>query len=136
MPILETPSDVPSLDIDMVREQFEAIWQKNTVQVDIIRDTNAQGGDYFHDDESNVPVTRQIYLNVQGTHSDWYKREKYGITTTDSEYHAYARWYEDIQNNDRIVWAGKRFVVANLNKSLYGGLFAFQEFDLRKIDKV
>ena len=105
MSILDIPCNVPGLcDIETVREQFQAIWSKNTVEVDLIRNNNPQGGDYFHEDEGVEPQTRKVWLNVQGTRSDYYKREKSGITTTEGEYHAYARWYEDIQNNDRIIW--------------------------------
>jgi hypothetical protein len=136
MAILDIACEVPGLcDIDTTRLQFQAIWSKNTVLVEVQRFDRPQAGDYFHDDESPGPVVRTIWMNVQGTSSNFYRRDKFGITSTESRFHAYTRWYEDIQNNDRIIWDGKMYVVENWNRSLYGGQIVFQEFDLKVVDK-
>ena len=132
---LEYDTDAPDVDADRIKEDFEAIWSKNVVEVDIIRERNPQGGDYFHEDEGTQPQVRKIWLNIQGTQSNFYKRANYGIITDDSEYHAYARWYEDIENNDKIVWDGKTFVTKNVNRSTKSGEYVWWEFDLKRVDK-
>lgn len=132
---LEYDTDVPDVDAERVKSDFEAIWSKNVVEVDIIRETNPQGGDYFHEDEPTNPQVRKIWLNIQGTQSDYYRRAQRGIVTDDSEYHAYARWFEDIENNDKIVWDGKTFVIKNMNRSTKSGQYVWIECDLRRVDK-
>ena len=54
------------LDIDIVREDFECIWSRNIIQVELIREQNPQAGDYFREDESEGRIRRKIWLNLQG----------------------------------------------------------------------
>ena len=134
MPTLVTPTDVPGLDIDNVRKCFEAIWQKNTVEVRIVRENNSQGGDYFHDDEDVAEVKTFIFINIQGTQSDYYERKQYGIDSTASVYHCYVRYTEDIGKNDRILFEGETWKIININRSRYAGAITWIEFDIQKVN--
>jgi len=137
---------VPDLDIEDVREDFLYIWSKNIVVVDLLRDVNPQGGDYFIAAEARGTTRTQIQLNIQGVMSNAYKRAVQGITTTDEDIKAYALYTTDIQETDLIefrtdyavgtiqIKSGERFRIENYNKSSYAGQVAFKEFTLKRID--
>ena len=129
----------PELDINRVREDFFCIWQKNVTEVILVRDKTPMGGDYFHDDEEPEPEERKVLLNVQGVGTDGYERKVQGIVETGQSFHAYALWNEDIINQDIIYMTDAngttlKFVIKNMNKSLYAGQYAFQEFDLVRVN--
>jgi len=127
--------DTSSIVLDRIREDFMFIWQKNIIQVELIREKNPQAGDYFHEDENEIELRKKIWMNIQGTSSNAYKRTDSGIVTTDSTLHAYVKWDEDIENLDVIKFKKDIFRIVNYNKSMYSGQYAFKEFDLKKIDK-
>jgi len=129
----------PELDINQVREDFYCIWKKNIMEVTLVRENRPMAGDYFHDDIEPDPVSKKIYLNIQGLGTDGYDRKVQGIVETGQSFHAYALWNEDIVNQDIIYMTDAtgttlKFVIKNMNKSLYAGQFAFQEFDLVRVN--
>lgn len=127
-------TDVPDLDLSQVREDFRAIWIKNTViAVRQISDP-VEGGNYGDEDEPPVESTSQIIVNIQGVSSNSYQRLKPGIISAGSIFHAYVEWDTDLANDDRILWNGIIFIVKNWNDSMYAGQTAFREFDLQVID--
>lgn len=127
--------DNTDLDLEEVREDFEYIWSKNIVQVELIREENPVSGDYFNEDEANVIIRRRIWLNIQGvTNSDAYKRITPGVVTTESTLHVYAKWDEDIRNLDVIKFEERTYRIEGFDKSRYAGQIVFQDFDLKRID--
>ena len=122
------------LELDRVREDFEFIWSKNIVQVELIREKNPQQGDYFNND-ANVIIRRMIWLNLQGISSHDYKRMVAGIITPDAKLHAYAKYDDDIQNLDVIKFGDWVYRIDGFNKSMYAGQIAFQDFDIKRQDK-
>ncbi|MCH9049105.1 MAG: hypothetical protein IH836_09265, partial [Proteobacteria bacterium] len=87
------------VDIVRIREDFEIIWNRNLVEVKHTRQGNAQGGDYFSDDEDTNPNETTIFLNIQGQ-SQNFKRMQQGIVTEES-YHAYAKFDEKVARQNR-----------------------------------
>ena len=132
----EANDELCQLDIDDVREDFEVIWFKNVIEVLISRDANSSAGDYFNEDDVSKTGFRKMKLNIQGISSNLYRRGEQGLVTAGQTYKAYARWNEDVQNKDIIIWDKQRFVIKNHNKSLYEGQVCHQEFDLARVDKV
>jgi len=127
-------SYAPDIDVNRMRDDFEAIWLLNITTVVLVRDTNPQGGDYFNDDISTTPIERDIDLNIQGVSTGQYSREQQGIITAGQRWHCYALWNEDISSTDIIYWSGDKFRIENLNTG-YKEQFVFQEFDIVKINK-
>jgi len=129
-------SDIPDLNIDEVRRDFFDIWQKNIVVVEQWRPQEGEAGNYGSETDGNVwLVSKEIRLNIQGSGSDNYSRQQYGIDTTSKGWHAFALYTESLQNNDRIIWNGNRFIINNINQGTYAGQRVFWEFDLKSIDK-
>jgi len=124
------------LDVERVKEDFETIWSKNIIEVDLIRELNPSANDYFAEGENPNAIRRKVWLNVQGVSTDAYRRMVAGIITPDSTYNCFAKWDEDIQNEDIIKIGTFTFRVQNHNKSMYAGQYVFQEFQLKRIDKV
>jgi len=108
---------------------------RNIIQVDIIREKNPQAGDYFREGESPDTIRRKIWLNIQGTSSNEYKRIQAGIITPDGTLHAYAKWDEDIEDLDVVKVGDWYYRIMGFNKSQYAGQIAFQDFDLKRQDK-
>ena len=133
---LEYNSHAPGVTKERLRSDFEAIWQKNVVEVSLIKRSDTQAGDYFHEGESQGLTTTKIFLNIQGSSSDHYTRQPSGISTTGAIWKAYARWFENIGNLDVIIWNGKRFIVEEFNKSYHEGNIIFQEMNLKRVDKL
>jgi hypothetical protein len=133
--VLEYNTKAPGVTIDRIRSDFEAIWKQNVVAVLRRRKVDAQSGDYFHEGDDPTVNELTVYLNVQGQSSDKYSREKAGLSTTGATYKAYARWTEDLQNLDELVYDGKKYIIQNLNKAVHNGQVGFQEFDMFKVDK-
>jgi len=123
------------LDIEDVRDDFNYIWSKNLIQVELIRESNPQQGDYFADVE-NIEIKRKLWINIQGVNSDYYRRMMAGLITPDSTYHCYVKWDEDIENLDIIKIGKYYFRIVDFNKALYEGQYVFQEFNIKRIDKV
>jgi hypothetical protein len=123
------------LDIVQVREDFEFIWSKNIVEVDLFREENPQAGDYFREDESPNTIHRKIWLNIQGINSEHYRRMLAGVITPDATLHAFAKYDEDIRNLDVIKFGNWQFRIIGFNDSMYAGQCAFKDFDLKRIDK-
>jgi len=123
------------LDIEDVREDFDYIWSKNIVEVELIREKNPQAGDYFREGESPETLRKKIWVNIQGTSSDLYKRMVMGIITPDATLHIYVRWDEDIEDLDIIKFGNWTYRIEGFNKSRYAGQTAFQDFDIKRIDK-
>ena len=123
-------------DINDVREDFEYIWKKNIVQVDLVRQTTPQAGDYFSSTEDEGQVTFKLWANIQGISSDQYKQAVQGIITPDAQLHVYVKWDENIENLDIIKFSDWYYRIKNYNKSMYDGQFAFIDFDIYRIDRV
>ena len=133
---LDIESDIPGLDLTDVRADFQDIWQKNITKVQQWRQSVAESGNYGQEGEANeFSISKEIYLNIQGSSSNSYTREKYGIDTTPGTWHCFARHDEDLKNEDRIVWNEERFIITNLNQGTYAGERVFWEFDLKAVDK-
>ena len=128
-------TDDSDLDIKDVWEDFEYIWSKNIVDCELLRENNPQSGDYFREDEDAIKIRRHIWLNIQGISSDAYRRMNAGIITPDATLHAYAKHDEDIQDLDVIKFGVWKYRIQGFNKSQYSGQVAFQEFDMKRIDK-
>lgn len=137
MPLtLEFNSAAPEISIQRIRSDFEAIWRQNVVPVTRQRRGNSEAGDYFNEGEEEAITDTTIYLNIQGTSTEKYSREKAGISTTGALYHFYARHFEDLQNLDVIIWDGKYFIMKDVTKSFHNGQIGFIEGDLFLYDKV
>ena len=122
------------LDIDSIREDYEYIWGKNIMQVDLIRETNKLDGDYFGVAD-NIQIRKKLWMNVQGINSDIYKRMMAGVITPDATLHAYVKWDEDIENLDVIKIGSWYYRIIGFNKSMYAGQFCFKDFDLKRVDR-
>lgn len=134
----------PKLPINKARKDFESIFKTNIVQMEIIRNSNTQAGDYFYDDEQQGQTLTTIELNIQGQISNAYNRENQGIIGQ-GRLHAYARWNADILETDMlrvstavvigtfVLNRGDIFKIENFNKSSVEGKVVFQEFDLKKV---
>lgn len=131
----EILEDGIDLDEAAVREDFEHIWSKNLVKVTLIKNTDSQAGDYFRETNLTKPVTKEIYLNLQGKNALKYSRQEFGISTVGQTFHAYAKYDENIENKDIILWNGKRFIVENHDVGMYKGQYIFQECDIKRVDK-
>lgn len=123
-------------DIEDIREDFEFIWRKNIIQVDLIRQENPQAGDYFSDTEDEGKYSRKLWANIQGISSENYKEVEQGIITPDAHLHVYVKWNEDLENLDIIKFGNWYYRIKDYNKSFYNGQYAFQDFDIYRIDKV
>jgi len=123
------------LDIAQVREDFEFIWKKNIIEVELIRQENPDAGNYFKESESSSTIRRKVWLNVQGVSTDAYKRMEAGIITPDTKLSAFAKSSEDIRGLDIIKIGNYVYRVTGLNKSAYAGEVAFINFDLTRIDQ-
>lgn len=121
---------VVDVSVTRMREDFEKIFLANTQTVTLIRDSYVDAGNYGQVGVDNTREEREIELNIQGISSDSYRREKYGLDSAASILHAYAKFDEDIQNNDIILIDSIEYFVINMNKSYKDGQVAFQEFDL------
>jgi len=128
-------SDDPDIDVDRIREDFLCIWQKNIIQVDRIRLSNDQAGDYFREDESDGESRRKIWINVQGINSNAYKRIEAGLITPDATLHAFTKYDEDIEEQDVIKIGLFLYRIQGFNKSSFSGQTAFMDFDLKRIDQ-
>lgn len=131
----EYNSEAPDVTADRIKSDFEAIFERNMVEVEVKRQTDPQAGDYFHEGESPGWTSFKIWMCTQGETSDKYAREKYGITTVGAVHKAYARHFEDLQNLDQVYWNGIKFIMKDLNKSIHNGIVCFQSFDLVRVDK-
>ena len=79
--------NAPDLPYQRAREDFECIWLKNTIGMEIIRDDNPQGGDYFFEDEDvdEVVPNPTVQMNIQGTSAGAYRRAVQGVVS-DAEF--------------------------------------------------
>jgi hypothetical protein len=130
----EFNTTAPGVTATRIKSDFEAIWRQNIVAVTIVRKNDAQAGDYYHEGDDQGSVTRTVYLNIQGESTDKFSREKAGLSTTGATYKAYARWNEDLQNLDVILYQDKKYLLQNLNKSVHNGVVCFQSFDMVRVD--
>lgn len=121
---------VVDVSVTRIREDFEKIFLANVQTVTLIRESEPDAGNYGYIGVQSGREEREIQLNIQGISSGSYNRERYGIEGARSILHAYARYSEDIQNNDIIIVNGIEYFIINLNKSFKDGQVAFQEFDL------
>jgi hypothetical protein len=134
--VLEYNTQAPGVTVQRIRSDFEAIWKQNIKEITITKKSDWQAGDYFHEGMAPGTVAAMIFLNLQGVSTEHYERKQYGITTVGATYHAYARWFEDIDNLDEISFDGHMYIVKNHNKSMHNGSVGFQEFDLFRVDHV
>lgn len=140
----------PAMKIEKARCQFYGIWKQNIVLVKVIKKNKdfdvVEGGDFYETHTPQKNITKLIWLNIQGVSSHGYERQRQGLVSHGSVYHAYALHNEDIGPDDLIVFikgfrgdnigsdeAGTEFVAKNHNKSIYNGFVAFQEFDLVQV---
>lgn len=128
-------TEVPDLDVNQVREDFEAIWQKNTVTAILQVKTETEAGNYGYDDENDEGITTSlITVNIQGLTSQAYQMKLQGLIRAGATFHAYVKYDVTLENDDRILWDGIIFVVKNWNDSMYAGQRVFREFDLVVVD--
>jgi len=142
-------SDVPDVSSDRIREDFNRIFERNTIQVELIKhriEDDPENADFFGTRTPSKVNRKKIKLFITATISDSYKRREQGIVTNDSTFKAYATHNTVVDNNDMIkflrttkildfnVKRGQLFIIQEHNKSFYHGQFCFQEFNLKRVD--
>ena len=123
-------TNIPDIEVQDLREDFALIFEKNKIDATIVRQSEPEAGNYGYDDETAIPTTSEIQVNIQGISSQSYDRVVQGLITKGSVFRAYVKHSTILRNDDRIRWAGIIFVIKNWNESFKDGQVAFQEFDL------
>lgn len=140
--------EVPDVEIQDMREDFEAIWSKNAVDVELIRFDNeydvVENADFFGTNTRSVVTKKIIKMNIQISSANP-DRVDAGVRKIDT-YHCYVRWNEEIKLTDKIRFIndyklgaeylrkGDTFIVQNVSGGIHHGQYAFHEFDIKKID--
>ena len=141
---------VPTLDIERMRQDFEHIFEANSVEVKVTsqRQVNQyESGDFFDDGVRTKDYDRTVEMFVVPAQTDHYQRQDQGITTNDSLFQAFAKNDVEIQSTDIITFIrttriadfevrkGEQFILERPNKPFYKGNTIFQEFDLKRVNK-
>jgi len=142
---------VPDVGIDRLREDFQLVFERNAVDVLLIKtrkDLDVQEGADLYETRTPMRLYKKLikmFINAGTTNA--YRWREQGIVTNDSMFHAFAEHNADIDNDDVIQFVrttniagyqvdrGTQFRVSTHNEPFYKGQFAWQEFDLKRIDK-
>jgi len=145
-----TDNTVPCFDIDRAQEDFNSIFDANTLEVELIRTTEVdepESGDFFGTKTRPKIHRKRIKLFVTAQSTDAYKRREHGIVTNDATFQAFAKHNEDIRNSDLVkfirctknlkfnIKRGELFIIQNHNRPFWQGQFSHQEFSLKRVDK-
>ena len=118
------------VDVQRVREDFEAIWLLNVKEVELIKESETEAGNYGYDGEDSTRTSNTIQINIQGVTSGSYDRIRQGMDTSGSVFHCYVKYDQAILPTDRIKIGESVFIIKNLNQSFKDGQVGFIEFDL------
>jgi len=119
-----------NVDIDRIREDFEAIWLLNVKEVELVKESETEAGNYGYDGEDSSRSSTLISINIQGISSGSYDRIREGMDTSGSIFHCYVKYDQVILPTDRIKIGESVFIIKNLNEGIKDGQTGFIEFDL------
>jgi len=141
---------IPTFDPGRMREDFEAIFLANAVDVEIISNRKdrdvTHNGDFFGTRTEPETLRRIVKMFIEAENSNAYRRDRQGIVTNDSTFHAFCRWDVDLENDDLVkflkdenqrcfgIKPGEVFIIQNHNKPFYRGQYVWQEFTLKRVD--
>ena len=143
-------TEVPDVEVDRIREDFEAVFNANAVEVEIIRHVDQdvpEGGDFFGTRTRTKVLRKRVTLFFYAKGTDAYQRTEHGITTAFTSFGAYALHDTEIKNNDLIkflrttkikdfvIARNTLFKIASHDRKHYHGQFCYQDFDLILADK-
>ena len=131
-------SYIPDIEIDRIRDDFECIFDANSLSGVRTRESNDSAGDFFNEDSDSTRSSADIEINIQGF-STLIQRLEQGVTEKVGKLHAYVKYNVDIQENDDIIVTTNgfelKFRVTGYVPNMKGdGQYAFQDFDLEMID--
>lgn len=142
-------TDVPDVEVDRIKEDFRTVFERNAIEVKLIRhypQDSPEDADFFGSKTPPQSFSKKIKIFLNATQSKFYRRREHGIVTNDSTFAAFAEPETDIRNNDFIIFLrntkipefninrGQAFIVQNHNMPFYKGQFTWQEFGLRRVD--
>lgn len=130
-------TSIPDFDLNRVRNDFEAIFDLNSVTCKIVRESNVESGDLFNETTSSTQTQTNVKLNIQGI-SSIIQRANEGVTTKDLTLNAFAKYNTDLQENDIVIVSTSnialRFKIDNFAPGMKGdNQYVFKEFTLRFI---
>jgi len=124
-------------DVNIMRKQFEYIWNQNCNKVIVKVIHNKDAVDYFNLGEARDIEEIDIYLNIHGEKTDAYTDNKFANILA-SKYHIYTKWDANIYVGDFVILNGNIYRVeeSTYNKAmLLGDQVLFKEFDIVYVDK-
>jgi hypothetical protein len=134
--------NIPDIDLDRIRDDFEDIFLGHFVKVTRYRSNNTDAGNYGSFDEDSGLQGKDIEICIQGSGSDDYKWAEFGKDTSSKSWNCLARYNVDLINDDIIIFNLTRFRVIGMNRAIKGvgtnnilDSIGFIEFKLQSIDK-
>lgn len=143
-------NQIPDVDLDRMRADFELIFNANAIEVELIKNRRdfsvGPNADFFGTREQPIVQRIIVRMHIVAEQSNAYQRGKAGITTNNARLRAMARWDVPLDNDDLVkllqtpgqacfgVKKGEVFIIEDFNKPFYHGQYTWQEFALRRVD--
>lgn len=143
-------TEVPDVEIDRIKEDFRTVFNRNAVDVELIKhypQDVPEGADFYGTNTPSKVYRKRIRLFITASSSDAYSRKEHGIVTNEATFDFFAEPEVEIRNDDFIkflrntkildfdIKRNQLFIVQNHNRPYYKGQFAWQQGNLKRVDK-